>query len=148
MDLGKLKTWPWFKPDGKPRPEWKLFTAPTWADARKDAQRAARDEAQKAGKSTTWNAALLHVVRNAAWDAERDAAWNAARDAVRNAANDAARYAAWDAEGDIAMAHAIETVPDIDPAHLAHVRARVDVWRKGYALLCDVGGVLYVYAVE
>lgn len=32
------------------------------------------------------------------------------------------------------------------PEHVNHVRARVDVWRKGYALLCDVDGELYVYA--
>ena len=30
--------------------------------------------------------------------------------------------------------------------HLRHVNARMDVWRKGYCLLCDVNGTLYVYA--
>jgi hypothetical protein len=32
--------------------------------------------------------------------------------------------------------------------HLAHTKARWEVWQKGYGLLCDVDGVLYVYAVE
>ena len=33
----------------------------------------------------------------------------------------------------------------LDPAHIAHARARWDVWTRGYGLLCDVEGVLYVY---
>ena len=32
--------------------------------------------------------------------------------------------------------------------HVAHVEARIEVWKKGYGLLCDVEGVLYVYAPE
>jgi hypothetical protein len=32
--------------------------------------------------------------------------------------------------------------------HEAHARARWEVWQKGYGLLCDVDGVLYVYAPE
>jgi hypothetical protein len=30
--------------------------------------------------------------------------------------------------------------------YLAHARERCEVWMKGYALLGDVDGVLYVYA--
>ena len=29
-----------------------------------------------------------------------------------------------------------------------HVRARWEVWQKGYELDCDVDGVLYVFAVK
>ena len=29
--------------------------------------------------------------------------------------------------------------------HLKHTKARWEVWQKGYGLLCDVDGVLYVY---
>jgi hypothetical protein len=29
--------------------------------------------------------------------------------------------------------------------HIDHAAARMDVWRKGYGLYCDVDGVLYVY---
>ena len=32
--------------------------------------------------------------------------------------------------------------------HQAHVDARIEVWQKGYGLLCYVDGVLYVYAVK
>ena len=34
----------------------------------------------------------------------------------------------------------------MDVNHLVHLNARMEVWRKGYALKCDVNGVLYVYA--
>ena len=97
----------WFKPDGKPDPEWKLFTGDTW-------------------------------------DTAGAAAWDAARAT--------ARAAAWDAAGAAAVAAdllaRIEFVRDlsIDPKHIEHAEARWRVWQKGYALLCDVDGVLYVYA--
>jgi hypothetical protein len=32
--------------------------------------------------------------------------------------------------------------------HWKHVKARMQVWRKGYGLLCDVNGQLYVYAQQ
>jgi hypothetical protein len=35
---------------------------------------------------------------------------------------------------------------EMDVKHLVHLNARMEVWRKGYALKCDVNGVLYVYA--
>lgn len=31
MNLDEIKAWPWFCPDGKPDPKWRLFTAPTTA---------------------------------------------------------------------------------------------------------------------
>lgn len=72
----------------------------------------------------------------------RDAACNAAR----NAARDAACNAAWDAAESAALLALCLTVSDlIDPRHLSHAEASMDVWRKGYGLLCDVQGVLYVY---
>jgi hypothetical protein len=36
----------------------------------------------------------------------------------------------------------------MDPKHIAHVNARMEVWRKGYGLYCDVNGVLYCYGVR
>ena len=63
-----LKNVKWFKPDGNPNPEWKLFTGKSWGAA-----------------------------RDAAWDAVWDAAWDAARDAARDAAWDAVWDAAWNA---------------------------------------------------
>jgi hypothetical protein len=34
----------------------------------------------------------------------------------------------------------------MDTKYLCHLNARMEVWRKGYCLLCDVNGTLYVYA--
>jgi hypothetical protein len=121
------------KPDGQPDPKWRLFTAP------------ARDAA--------WDAAW-----DAARAAARDAAWDAAGDAVWAAARAAAGAAAGDAEGDAARAaaraaelYARMLVCDGLPlaqTHRDHIEARWRVWRKGYSLLCDVDGILYVYGVQ
>ena len=80
---------PFFKPDGKPDPEWKLFTAPTWAAAR----------------AAAWAASLLGCVLTC------------------------------------------DGLP-LDQKHIDHAKARWRVWSKGYGLLCDVNGVLYVYAAK
>ena len=122
--IATLKDIAWLKPDGRPKKEWKVF--PT------------RDAAWAAA----WDAA-----RDAAWAA----AWAAARDAARDAAGDAAGAAAWDAAGDAARAAALYArgiiVSDlkIESKHRTHIKARMEVWQKGYGLLCDVNGVLYVY---
>jgi len=73
----------------------------------------------------------------AAWDAARDAAWAAAGAAARAAARDAALYAGHLIAGE-----------GFDQKHADHIVARWRVWQKGYCLLCDVDGVLYVYAVR
>ena len=113
---------PFFKPDGKPKKEWKMFYGDTW--------------------DATWDAA-----RDAAWDAARDAARDAAWDAAWDAARrDAARR---DAARDAALISDYLITSDLDfkdkAKHLAHAKARWEVWQKGYGLLCDVDGVLYVY---
>jgi hypothetical protein len=81
---------------------------------------------------------------HAAWDAARDAAWDAARDA--------AWHAAWDAASDAALFAKYIILDDVEfdekEKYLAYVKARWEVWQKGYGLLCDVDGVLYVYAKE
>jgi len=88
-----------FKPDGKPEKEWKVFYGSTW-----------------------------HAAWNAAWHAARDAAW------------DAALFAKYIILDDVEF--------DEKEKYLAYVKARWEVWQKGYGLLCDVDGVLYVYAKE
>ena len=116
------------KPDGEPLKKWKLFTGNSW-DA---AWAAARD----AARAAAWAAA-----RDAAGDAAWAAAWAAARDAAR-AARDAARAARLKA-----YYHIVSDLDFKDKAkHQKHVDARWQVWQKGYGLLCDVNGVLYVYA--
>ena len=75
------------------------------------------------------------AARNAARNAAGVAAWDAARNAARNAAWDAALFARMI----ICMGLKIEN------KHLLCVNARMEVWRKGYGLLCDINGKLYVY---
>ena len=132
----------WFKPDGKPLKEWKYFEGATWGAA----WGAAWDAARGAARGAAWDAA-----RGAAWDA----AWDAARDAARGAAWDAARDAAWDAARDAAWGAGLYcstnyvcTGLKIDPKHKEYVDRRWQAWKKGYAVLCDVDGVLYVYGIK
>ena len=70
----------------------------------------------------------------------RAAAWDAARDAVRDAA--------WDAAWDAALFTRTEFICKglkLENKHRIHAHKRMEVWQKGYGLLCDVQGVLYVY---
>jgi len=124
--IASIKDVPFFKPDGQPRSDWNLFTAPTW-----DAARAAAGDA----------------ARDAAWDA----AWDAARAAARDAAGAAAGAAAWDAAWAAAWDAALMTrviVGELSGPHAEHAKARWEVWQKGYALLCDVNGELCVYDAQ
>jgi len=138
----------WFKNDGKPNPEWKLFE--TRAAARNAARNAAWDAARNAAWDAAWDAAR-GATRGAAWDAAWDAAWGAARDAARGATRGAAWDAAWDAAWGVARGAAcfcslfVCMDLDINFKHFEHMNKRMEVWRKGYGLLCDVDGVLYVY---
>ena len=109
---------PFFKPDGNPDPGWRLFTAPTLAAACDAARAAARAAAGAAARAAAWAAA---------GDAAGDAAWAAALYVITE--------------------HVCKELP-LAETHRAHARARWHVWQKGYCLLCDVAGVLYVYAKD
>jgi len=91
----------------------------------------------------------LFETRSAARDAAGDAAGDAARDAAWNTAWSATWDAAKDAVGDAAVFARMLVCLDlnIEFKHLAHLNARMEVWRKGYGLYCEVDGVLYVYKV-
>lgn len=142
--IDTLKDIAWLKPDGNPNPEWKLF--PTRA--------AARDAAWAAARAAAGDAAGA-AARDAAGDAARDAAWDAALDAALDATRAAAWAAAWDAARDAALDAAWDAalyargmiVADLklESKHRTHIKQRMEVWQKGYGLLCDVDGVLYVY---
>jgi hypothetical protein len=139
----------WLKPDLKPRKEWKLFKAQTWAAARAAARAAAGAAAWDAAWDAAWAAARA-AAGAAAGAAPQDAAWDAARDAAGAAAGSAAGAAAWDAAWDARLMSYINVCEGlkIDKKHIDHINARWEVWQKGYALLCDVKGVLYVYCKE
>ncbi len=85
---------------------------------------------------------------DAASDAASDAAWGAAKDAAQVAAWDAARVAAWDAAGDAARVAALYArclIADPGLPHSRHATERLEVWLRGYGLVCDINGILYVY---
>ena len=137
----KQRKIPFLKNDGKPLKEWKLFE--TW-DASRDA---ARDAAGGAARDAAGGAA-----RGAAWDAARGAARGAAGGATWDAAGgatwDAARGVAWSAARDAALYTQVFHVCfglKIKAKFKTHAKKRWQVWQKGYGLLCDVNGKLYVY---
>ena len=66
-----------------------------------------------------------------------------ADDAARAAARAAARDSAWDAA--LQSRVLVCTGFDLDEKHINHARARMEVWKQGYGLNCDVNGVLYCY---
>jgi hypothetical protein len=77
----------------------------------------------------------------------RNSAYNAAYDAARAAASDAARNAAYDAASDAAI-FAVMLICQglkLDKKDHDHIKARWEVWQRGYGLLCDVDEVLCVY---
>lgn len=128
--IAEIKAIPYFSMNSPPNPEWKMHYGKTW--------NAAGNTAKDAAVDATRNAA-----GNAAWTAARDAARIAARDAARNAAGDAAwDTALW------ALIQIMPTGAKIDQKHIAHINARMEVWRKGYGLMCDVGGILYCYGIK
>jgi hypothetical protein len=66
--------------------------------------------------------------------------------AAWDAAWAAARAAAWAATLYVRMLIASDL--KLDPKYVKHIKARWNVWKKGYGLLCDVKGVLHVYGVK
>jgi hypothetical protein len=68
----------------------------------------------------------------------------AARAAARAAAWAAARAAAWDAAL-YSRVNFICSSLKLAEKHRTHVKKRMEVWQKGYGLLCDIDGVLYCY---
>jgi hypothetical protein len=99
-----------------------------------------------------WSAAES-AAWSAAWSAAGSAARSAARSAAESAAGSAARSAAESAAGSAAWSAALMAVCILmrrqkDKKHYEHAKARWEVWKRGYGLITDVGGKLYVYGVK
>lgn len=132
--LEEIKAIKYFSMNSEPNPEWHMSWGKDWDAARE----AVGDAVGDAARDAAWEAA---------WEAAWDAAWEAARDAARDAVGDAVGDAAWDAS----LYARIAILPQdakIDPKHVEHANARLEVWRKGYGLRCDVNGKLYCYGVR
>jgi len=150
--LREIKSVRWFARNKPPRKYWRMFEKRTAArDAARDAARgaawgAAWDAARTAAKAAAWDAARTvtrDAARNAVWNAAWDAAWGAAWDASRGAARAAVGDAAW-AAALLAGVMICRGLP-LDRKHILHAQQRWEVWKRGYGLLCDVGGELFVY---
>ena len=127
---------PFLHPDGRPNKEWIMLY--------RDTVGAASDATRGAVLGAALNAACT------ARGAGRDVAWGAAWDAAWNAALSAAREAALDVAHDAALMAGYLVVADLGfkdkVEYLEHALARWEVWQKGYWLLGDIDGKLYVYS--
>jgi primosomal protein N' len=159
----------------KKKADWKFKvdeekTLPKWySDAPKKWEALVWREWRSAMKQTLWKLNLdvieevveevkridyfdMHGEPDPDWNLTPAPSWAAARDAARAAAGAAAGAAAWaaawDAAWDAALYVQVKLTDGIDQKHIDHANARMDVWRKGYALYCDVNGKLYVYGVK
>lgn len=146
-DIKKIS---FLKPDGNPKKEWKIFYGDTWD--------AAMQAAADAIRNTTWDTAknaAQTAIWDAVWNASRNTATNTHINAIRNIiwniTRDIVQSAGWDAAFDAALYSYYILASDLEikdkEKHLEHVKARWEVWQKGYGLLCDVDGVLYVYCM-
>jgi hypothetical protein len=136
--ITSLESVPWFKPDGNPRPGWKLFLADNWEAAREAADASyvsAGGTAYNSDQTATWGAAAA----SSAWIA----IWNAAATVFCESAP--YRYLAHAAAMDAAYMCICDSGL-IAPKNIPCMAARWEVWTKGYALLCGLNGQLYVYA--
>ena len=163
----------WYQPDGKPNPKWHISYGDTWdsawASAWASARASARDSAWASARDSVW-ASAWDSAWASAWASARASAWDSARASARDSvwasawasARDSVWASAWASAWDSAWASARASardfslmacmiiVSDLDypdkEKHEKHVSSRIEVWKKGYGLLYDVRGVLYVYA--
>jgi hypothetical protein len=133
--VATIKDVPFFSGKGKILKAWKVFD--TRAAAYAAACAAADDAAYDAAYAAAYDAAY-DAARAAAYAAACAAAYDAARAAAYDAAYDAARAASL-------LARCIVVADKLGKKYMEHAKARWSVWQKGYGLLCDVGGVFYVY---
>ena len=119
--ISKIK---WFGNHRPLKAEWQIF------DTMDTAWSKARNTAKDAFWSKAWNTA---------WNAACSAVWNTGKDIVWsipwNAAKDAALYAQ--------MLICLDF--NLEKRHIDHIKACWETWKRGYGLLCDVNGTLYVY---
>jgi len=97
--------------------------------------------------------AFVESIKSVPWfkpDGTPDPTWRLFTGSSWAAALAAASDAAWAAARDAALLIRAKICSDLPlaPQHIAHAEARWRVWQKGYALLCDVNGTLYVYAAD
>jgi len=131
-EVKKIK---WMNNRGAIKPEWRVF------DTREDADEVSRYRLRDKGRGDVYEAAydLDHSNAHAtaystAYSAAYDASLNVKKMVCEEAGRDAGLVA-------LCMAAGFDETNE----HYQYAQSRLDVWRAGYGLLCDAGGVLYVY---
>lgn len=150
--VSSLRDIRFLRPDGKPNPEWRIFYGNTWNEARAKALESAEPKhpgmAIETARSAAWSAAIEEA-RVAAWDRISDMAKAAVNDAMaRLSLNESIERVVNDAKRDAKLMSVMKIVRDVNlkSRYFEHAEKRMEVWRKGYALLDDVNSMLYVYA--
>lgn len=169
MELFEMGCIRWFGMLGEIDRSWHYFEEDTWEAA----SRAAHDAAEKKiiDKSfySDWNA-RMKAIRDENWHAYEhmdvtkrssiDDERRAITKEIRNVAGMAAIEAAWydvgavdaveDAVGDAILMTSLILSPagTFDENSIDHMAARMEVWKRGYALQCEIDGVFYVYGMK
>lgn len=134
--IESIRQIPRFSSQGDPDPAWRVFE--TRNDVRNVAWRGS-------------GVGNLGDARNDAWDAVLTVAHRNGRNSARKAISAAAIASIGNINDDAALdAVLLASILvcdgiNLDERHAVHARARWDVWMRGFGLLCDVDGVLYVY---
>jgi len=159
--LNELPTIPWLIPQIEPGPGWWLFDSQSMA--RNEAYRLMKDPSSR----ESWNSKWFEI---------EEKVYDVAEDGSRKEALEAAAYAAWhvlwneireiirerlpgespdtvdDVLGCIAgdvllMAEALACggLP-LPQEYIDHLESRMNVWRNGFTLVCDLNGEFLVYA--
>lgn len=151
MSLSKIK---WCSPDGNPDPSWLVFdNMDAFNDAAADAIFAIAPEPTEDVMDEHWNVAwrnafteIMVRANQSKTGSERRAAcgkaeqvtkintWILPTEVSESAVADAGLYA-----GALACG--------LTGSSMEYLENRMNAWRKGYIPLCDVDGILYVYAV-
>ena len=122
-----------------PRKNWRLYAS------RRNAVRAARN-AFTWKRDNMWAGARA-VIGGAGREEGLQSMAEEARRAVFSAVWNAPGGGQFDRQADAGLfARALMCAhPEDIKKHIAHARARWDVWQRGYGLYCDLGGELFVY---
>ena len=132
----------WMSLEGDVDPAWRVFD--THASAHASARASAYDD-------SAYDSAYASACGSACGSARASARASACASAYHASAYDSACASAYDSAcasaRDSALMAAMCVCSDLplDQKHRDHAKARWDVWKRGYGLLCDVGGILFVY---
>lgn len=165
--INGIRTTNFFRPDKNPKPDWKIFYGDTWISAYNAAHSAFIDAAvEKEGRSIVsglnkWNASqksacrAVNEVGKRVSDSDMKFIFDYTSDTVIRAlvaSLPSMVNVVGDAVNDVALMASLISLSNFEfrdrEKHTSHAKERVEVWQKGYGLMGDMDGVLYVYCKE